>query len=258
MNKASISAVIICLNEQSNIERCLKSLNWVDEVIVYDSGSTDKTIDIAQQYGAKVVQGDWLGFGPSKHKATSLAQNDWILSVDADEEIPQALQAEILSSMRNLSPEIAYRIPRLSYFMSQWIRRGGWFPDYQLRLFNKKNYQWNQEPIHEKVESIHQTQDLVQVHNLNNYFHHYVFKNIDHQVATNNKYSTLQAQKMFTEKKCFSYFHMLTKPYVKFIECYFLKLGLLDGWAGYVIARNAAYSVFMKWVKLKELYDQKK
>lgn len=258
MNKASISAVIICLNEQSNIERCLKSLNWVDEVVVYDSGSVDKTIDIAQQYGAKVVRGEWLGFGPSKHKATALAQNDWILSVDADEEIPEALQREIQNGLQDLSPEVAYRIPRMSYFMGQWIRHGGWFPDYQLRLFNKKKYQWNHEPIHEKVEFLDKAQKTMSVQDLKNYFHHYVFKNIEHQIVTNNKYSTLQAQKMLSDKKSFSYFHLMTKPYVKFIECYFLKLGILDGWAGYVIARNAAYSVFMKWIKLKELYDQKK
>jgi len=257
VNKVSISAVIICLNEQSNIERCLKSLNWVDEIVVYDSGSTDKTVDIAQQYGARVTCGPWLGFGPTKRKATELAQNDWILSVDADEEIPENLYLEIRDKLPLLSPETAFRIPRLSFFMGRWIRHGGWFPDCQLRLFNKKYYQWNSEPIHEKVEIIPSSQAQFRVDVFKNHFHHYVFKNIEHQINTNNKYSTLQSKKMYDDKKFFSYFHFMTKPYVKFYECYFFKLGFLDGWAGYVIARNAAYSVYLKWVKLKELYDEK-
>lgn len=255
MDKVSISAVIICLNEQSNIERCLKSLVWVDEVIVYDSGSTDKTVDIARHMGANVVQGSWLGFGPTKNKATALAKNNWILSVDADEEIPELLQNEIVDSFKILNESTAYKIPRRSFYMNQWIDHGGWYPDYQLRLFNKKHFQWNLEPIHEKIES-HETKAIVPV-SLTNYFHHYVFKNIEHQVQTNNRYSSLQAQKMFNENKGFNVFHFLTKPYVKFIECYFIKLGFLDGWAGYVIARNAAYSVYLKWIKLKELYDHK-
>lgn len=251
-----ISAVIICLNEQTNIERCLNSLSWVDEIVVYDSGSTDKTIDIARKLGAKVIEGKWLGFGPTKHKATELATNDWILSIDADEEVPEKLKNEILTQLSKLDEKSVYKIPRLSFYLRRWIKHGGWYPDYQIRLFNKKNYQWNDAIIHEKVCSLNNLQP--QVKELKCYFNHYVFKNIEHQVQTNNRYSSLQAEKMFADGKAFSCFHFLTKPYVKFIECYFLKLGFLDGWAGYVIARNAAYSVLMKWLKLKELHDVEK
>ncbi len=246
MNTHQLSAVVIVKNEEQNIERCLRSLDWVQEILVYDSGSVDQTVAIAKKMGAKVIEGEWLGFGPTKHKATALAQSDWVLSVDADEEVSVELKNEIQQKWAHLNPEVGYRIPRLSFFLGRWIRYGGWYPDYQLRLFNKKYSQWNQATIHEKVESKHQE-------NMSNVLKHYVFKNIQHQVETNNRYSGLQAQQMNRSGKKFSYFHFLTKPSVKFIECYFWKLGFLDGWAGYVIARSAAYSVFLKWAQLKEM-----
>lgn len=249
-----ISAVIICKNEQNNIEHCLKSLAWVDEVVVYDSGSTDATVDIAQKLGAKVYRGPWLGFGATKHEATKQATFDWILSIDSDEEVPSQLAKEIQDKLSKLDIHQAYKISRLSFYLGRSIKNGGWYPDYQIRLFNRKSYQWNLASIHEKVEPLKgQTE---QIKKFDHDLYHYVFKNIDHQVQTNNRYSTLQAQTMFKNKKSFSYFHLFTKPSVKFVECYFLKRGFLDGWAGYVIARNAAYSAFLKWVKLKELYDQ--
>lgn len=251
-----ISAVIICKNEEANIERCLKSLAWADEVIVYDSGSTDNTISIAQKMGAKVHQGPWLGFGSTKREATNRADHDWIFSVDADEEVPENLKQEILSKLSTLDINFVYKIPRLSFYLQRWIKHGGWYPDFQIRLFNRQTYQWNKASIHEKVQSI--KGDSEQVAQLDNHLHHYVFKNIEDQVQTNNRYSTLQAQTMFENGKSFSYFQLLTKPYVKFFECYFFKLGFLDGWAGYVIARNAAYSALLKWLKLQELYNARK
>ncbi len=251
-----ISAVIICKNEEANIGRCLKSLAWVDEVVVYDSGSIDNTVNIAQKMGAKVYQGTWLGFGATKHAATKRASHDWILSLDSDEEVPDKLKQEIQEKLSTLDPDYIYKIPRLSHYLGSWIKYGGWYPDFQIRLFNRKTHQWNQAEIHERVEPI--AGELEHIAQLDNHLHHYVFKNIEHQVQTNNRYSTLQAQTMFANGKSFSYFHLFTKPYVKFIECYIVKLGFLDGWAGYVIARNAAYSALLKWLKLKELYAHKK
>ncbi len=254
MNASKISAVIICLNEQNHIELCIKSLKWADEVLVYDSGSHDNTVAIAQRLGAKVIQGPWLGFGPTKYKIASLAKNDWILSVDADEVVSEELKVEI--QHLSLNPNNLYKIPRLSFFLGCWVRHGGWYPDYQNRLFNRQFFQWNQAPIHEKVEStqVISVKELRQrTVSLQAELHHFVFQSIDQQVQTNNKYSTLQAEKMFNESKNFSWFKLMTKPFVKFVECYIIKLGFLDGWVGYLIARNASYSVFLKWAKLKEL-----
>lgn len=255
MNK--ISAVVITKNEEKNIERCLKSVCWVDEIIVYDSGSIDQTVELAKKLGAKVFQGEWKGFGSTKKLATEMALNNWILSLDADEEVTLELKSEInLALASKLEPEAVFLIPRLSNYLNCWVRHGGWYPDRQLRLFNKTCHQWNTEPIHEKV--MPQLGKNTIQRSLKSHLNHFVFKNIEHQVETNNRYSTLQAQKMFRENIKMNWFHYLTKPAVKFIECYFFKFGFLDGWVGYLIARNAAYSVFLKWSKLKELYDIKK
>ncbi|MGZ3726718.1 MAG: glycosyltransferase family 2 protein, partial [Pseudobdellovibrio sp.] len=223
---------------------------WVSEVLVYDSGSTDKTVEIAKSLGASVVSGPWLGFGPTKKQAAQTAKNQWILAVDSDEEVSLDLQNEIKAKFNNLQSETAYRLPRLSYFLNRWIRHGGWYPDYQTRLFNKNFSNWNSKDIHEKVEAKHYD-------SFSSCLNHYVFRDIEHQVQTNNKYSSLQAAEMKKNRKSFSWFHFFTKPYVKFIECYFWKLGFLDGWAGFVIARSAAYSVFLKWSKLYELENLK-
>lgn len=259
--KIPISAVLITLNEESNIARCLASLDFVNEVVIYDSGSKDRTLDIAQQMSLfasgrvqlKVIKGEWLGFGPTKNKATALATNPWILSVDADEVISPELKQELLHLP--LQAETSYLIPRRSFYLNRWIDHGGWYPDYQLRFFNKTNWQWDAAPIHEKVVP---AKDSFTKIKLQNPMHHFVFKNIEHQVQTNNRYSTLQAEKMFNEGQAFSWFHFLTKPHVKFIENFYWKLGFLDGWAGFVIAVSSGYSVFLKWAKLKELHNTKK
>ena len=248
MEKLKLSVVIITLNEELNIERCLKSVQWADEILIYDSGSKDKTLQIAKLMGARVVEGPWLGFGPTKNNAAQLAKNDWVLSLDADEEVSALLVNEICNL--SLKKDCVYAIPRLSNYLQRWVRHGGWYPDYQVRLFQRQYYNWNQEIVHEKIEA------KVEV-KLLSCINHYVFKNIEHHIQTNNKYSSLLAQKMFSSGQRFSWFHFFTKPAVKFLECYLLKLGFLDGWVGYFIARGAAYSVFLKWSKLKEMEIKK-
>lgn len=237
--------VVITLNEEKNIRRCLESADFANDIMVLDSYSKDKTKDICLQMGARFEQQEWLGFGLQKKRATELAKNDWVLSLDADECISKELKEEILAKWESLDPKVGYRLPRISYFLKRWIRHGGWYPDYQLRLFHRKYSQWSDQPIHEKVIA-ESSMDF------NNPIQHYVFNSISHQVVTNDKYSTLQMQKMKQEGKSFNWFHFFTKPFVKFVECYVLKLGFLDGMAGFIIAISAAYSVFLKWSKLWE------
>lgn len=244
--KIPVSVVLISLNEQNNIERALKSVSWAEDIVVYDSGSKDQTVDIAKRMGANVIQGEWLGFGQSKNIATSHAKFDWVLSLDCDEEVSLELQNELREKLHNLKPDVVYRMPRLSYYLKKWIRHGGWHPDYQARLFNKKHHNWNKAAIHEKIEAENYENFVSNVN-------HYVFKNIEHQVQTNNRYSSLQAKEMFNAGRKYSCFHFYTKPGVKFLECYFIKLGFLDGWPGFVIAYSAGYSVFLKWAKLREI-----
>lgn len=244
--KLQISVVLISLNEQSNIARAINSVQWAADVVVYDSGSSDQTCEIAKNLGVKLVQGKWLGFGKTKKLATSFAKFDWILSLDCDEEVSDFLKNEIKENFASLKPDCVYKVPRLSFYLGRNIKHGGWYPDYQARLFNKNIHNWNEVDVHEKVEA--KTYEY-----LRSDLNHYVFNNIEHQVQTNNRYSSLQAKEMFSAGKNFSWFHFLTKPFVKFIECYFWKMGFLDGWPGFVIAYSAGYSVFLKWAKLQEL-----
>lgn len=244
--KIPISVVLVSLNEQKNITRALNSVSWAADVVVYDSGSTDQTIKIAQELGATVIEGKWLGFGKTKKLATEYAKYDWIFSLDCDEEVSAALQQELHEKLSVLKPECVYKVPRLSFYLGRHIKHGGWYPDYQARVFNKKMHNWNEAVIHEKVEA-------QSYEKLRSDLNHYVFRNIEHHVQTNNRYSSLQAEEMFKKGKKFSWFHFFTKPSVKFIECYLTKLGFLDAWPGYVIARSAGYSVFLKWSKLREL-----
>ncbi|OFZ29716.1 MAG: hypothetical protein A2622_10875 [Bdellovibrionales bacterium RIFCSPHIGHO2_01_FULL_40_29] len=244
VKKMNLSVVIVALNEESNIERCIKSVQWASEILVYDSGSKDSTVAIAQKLGAKVITGPWLGFGPTKNEAANMATYDWILSLDADEEVSPKLANEIVKI--DLNENVAYQIPRLSFYLKHWVRHGGWYPDYQVRLFHRGFSHWSLDLVHESVKAKFYVK-------LANHLNHYVFKNIEHHIQTNNRYSGLLAQKLFEQGKRFSWFHFFVKPWVKFIECYFIKLGFLDGWVGFFIACGAAYSVLLKWAKLREL-----
>lgn len=246
MEKLPLSLVVITKNEESNIRRCLESVPFAGEILVMDSFSTDKTCEVAQSMGAKVLQEAWKGYGPQKKRATELAKYDWILSLDADEALSPDLRSEILQKFSQLDPQVGYECPRLSYHLGRWIRYGGWHPDLQLRLFNRLHSQWPQSQLHERVQAL-RTQRMS--HNIL----HWVFDNFSDQVNTNDRYSTLQAEEMFRKGQKFSIFSLIFKPHSKFIELYFLKRGILDGLPGFLIAVSAAYSAFSKWAKLWEL-----
>ncbi len=246
MTKLPLSLVVITLNEESKIERCLKSVPFASELVVVDSFSQDKTVEVAQKCGARVVQEKWRGFGPQKAFATEIATHDWVLSLDADEALSPELAQEIYEKFSRLNPQAGYRLPRLSYHLGRWIRHGGWYPDYQMRLFNKKHSQWNTEPLHEKVV-------VQKVETLKNNLLHWVFSGISDQVKTNDRYSTLGAEQVIKSGKKFSYAKLLLKPFSKFVETYFWKLGFLDGLPGFIISIGAAYSMFLRWAKIWEM-----
>lgn len=244
--KLPLSLVVITKNEESNIRRCLGSVPFASEFLVVDSFSTDKTCEVAQSLGAKVVQESWKGYGPQKKRATELARYDWILSLDADEALSPELQGEIQQKFDKLDPSVGYEFPRLSFHLGRWIHFGGWHPDWQLRLFNRQFSQWPDSQLHERVQS-------KSTQRLNHNILHWVFESFSDQVHTNDRYSTLQAQQMFDQGRRFSIVSLIFKPYSKFIELYFFKRGFLDGLAGFMIAVSAGYSAFSKWAKLWEL-----
>lgn len=244
--KLPLSLVVITLNEESNVKSCIDSVPFASDIVILDSFSKDKTKEIVQALGARFFEQSWLGFGPQKNKAVELATYDWVLSLDADERLSPELQAEILQQFETLNEQKGYMLPRISFYLGRWIRYGGWYPDYQLRLFNRKFSKWDHAGIHEKVVAPHTSK-------FKNPIQHYVFDSISHQVVTNDKYSSLQAQYLFKEKKNkFSVFNLVTKPWVKFVENYFYKRGFLDGLPGFIIAVGSAYSVFLKYAKIWE------
>ncbi|MDG0817316.1 glycosyltransferase family 2 protein [Bdellovibrio sp. PAP01] len=251
VTKLPISLVIIALNEEAHIERCIRSAPFADDIVVVDSFSTDRTVEISKQCGARVFQEKWKGFGPQKAFATSQAKNSWVISLDADEALSPELAAEIIEVFTSLDPETGYLFPRKSYHLGRWIGHGGWYPDYQLRLFNKDKSQWNSAALHEKVEvkaRVAMKAPLL----------HWVFDDLSDQVITNDRYSTLGAQQLHEAGKKFSYFKLVTKPMSKFIETYFFKRGFMDGTAGFIISVGAAYSIFLRFAKLWELQRVRK
>lgn len=242
-----VAAVIITRDEAANIGRCLASLGFCDEVIVVDSGSSDDTIAIAKAHGAKVFQKEWLGYGPQKNFANSLTRCEWVLSLDADEEVTPELRQEIVRTIAASDAKAAYSVPRRTIHSGRWIRHGGWYPNRVVRLFRKDLGRWTDSPVHERWECSGETGDLVC--DLN----HYSFRDIADQVSRNNVYSTLGARKLREEGGKFTVWKLLVKPVSKFIETYVIKRGFLDGYRGFFISVSAAYSVFLKWAKLWEV-----
>jgi glycosyltransferase involved in cell wall biosynthesis len=244
--KLPLSLVVITLNEEANLERCLKSVPFASDIVVVDSFSTDRTVEIAQKMGANVVAEKWRGYGPQKALAVSHAKFDWVLSLDADEALSPQLQEEILAKFAGFQEEVGYETPRLSWHLGRWILHGGWYPDYQLRLFHRLHSKWSDATLHEKVEVKSKVR-------LEHPILHWVFDNLSDQVVTNDKYSSLGAANLARDGKRFSLFKLLFKPGTKFLECYLMKLGFLDGLPGFMIAVSAGYSIFLRHAKLWEL-----
>jgi glycosyltransferase involved in cell wall biosynthesis len=248
MRSIVISVCIICFNEEQNIRRCLDSCTWADEIIVVDSMSQDKTVTIAREYTDMVYQKAWPGYLEQKSFALSKANGVWILSLDADEEISAYLRDEILTEIRKTEAKDGYRIPRRSFYQGRWINHSGFYPDKQLRLFRSAKGRWTGGRVHEKVE-IRGT-----VGELKSDILHYPYRGIiSGQLQTVNSFSSLIAQDMHESGKQYRLSLLLLHPVFKFLEVYVLKLGFLDGFAGFVISVTSAYAIFVRYVKLREL-----
>ena len=248
--KMPLSLAIICLNEAANIERCIRSVPFVDDIVVLDSGSTDGTGEIARKLGARVFDEDWRGFRDQKRRATELCKNDWVISLDADEALSEAAAREVRELVANrdaLEGFDGYEFPRLTWNLGRWIRHGGWYPDRQLRLYNRKRSQWEGgQHVHERVQA-------AKVGKIGEPILHWPFPTLAEQIQTNNRYSSLGARELQAKGARFSLAKLIFKPWSKFMETYVLKRGFMDGLAGFVVAVGAAYSVFLKFAKLWEL-----
>jgi len=235
MGTNKLSVVIISYNEEAYISDAVKSALFADEVLVLDSGSTDNTCLIVEELGIKVAQQSWLGFGPQKNKAVSLAKNDWVFILDSDERITDELENEILKVLENPKND-GYFVPRLNNFWGNTIKTCGLYPDYSIRLFNRKKAKFNDVPVHESVQLKENTGYL------ENDMIHLAYKSIDEFIIKQNRYSTLHHKKR-------DMFKALLNPYWTFIKLFFLKKGFLDGWNGFVISKLYAQYTFWKYVK---------
>lgn len=243
--KHKLSLVIITLNEEKNIERCIRSVPFADDIVVVDSGSRDRTLEIAKSLGARTFHEDWQGFYKQKTKATELAQHHLVLSLDADEALTESSQKEVLALLNQDTLSDAYEFPRLTYHLGQWLYHGGNYPDAQIRLYDRRKTKWLNAQVHERV--LCDTKTRMQHPIL-----HWPFSELADQVTTINRYSALRAVDFESKGKRFSAFSMFTKMISKFIEAYFLKQGFRDGVPGLIGAVNTSYATFLRWAKLYE------
>ncbi len=251
-----ISAVIIAFNEEGKIAEAIESVGWADEILVVDSESSDRTREISEQTGAKVLVNKWQGFSRQKQFAADSAAHDWIFSLDADERVSSELRTEILR-LKDLPPTSladGYRIPRLSFYMNRPIRHGGWYPDWQLRFFRREGGKWKNVLIHESFEMAANSR----VGKLNGDILHFSVEDISHHHRMiGSRYAPLAARQMFERGRRASVLKIFTAGATAFLQTYLLKLGFLDGLAGFTIARFAAHHAFLKYLLLWELQEQK-
>jgi len=250
----SISVVIITYNEEANIGRCLDSVMVLaDEIIVLDAYSTDRTVEIAKSRGAMVKQGYFLGYIQQKNAAVSLASHDYVLSLDADEVPDKTLVESILHAKNNFIAD-AYSMNRCTNYCGKYVRNGTWYPDKKVRLFNKHVARWGGINPHDKIE-LTGTNNRIQ--HLKGDILHYSFPTIDKHLEKNNKYSTIAAQAMHSRGKKSSWFKIIVNPFWAFVHGYFIRLGFLDGFYGFVISINTAHGTFLKYIKLYHLQHTK-
>ncbi len=253
MKRPAISACIITYNEEKNIRECLESLKWVEEIIVVDSMSNDFTVPICREYTDSVIQKTWEGHVKQKNFAVAQARNDWVLCLDADERVTPELKQEIENSLSEDSDRFdGYYCSRHSYYLGRWINHGGWYPDYKLRLFKKSRGKWGGKDPHDKVILEGPTKYL------KGELHHFVYRNLSHQLQTVDNFSTITAQGLDSEGDGFTVLKLLSRPPLKFLGTYFLKRGFLDGIPGLIISVVSSFYVFLRYAKLWEKQSQEK
>ena len=242
-----VTATVITRNEADHIAAALQSVSWADEIVVVDSGSTDGTVAIARQQAARVEVRDWPGYSAQKNYAAGIASNDWILSLDADERVTPELAAEIRALLAGGPAARGYRMPRVAWYLGRWIRSTDWYPDYQLRLYDRRAGQWNGRRVHESVE-LQGTPGQLR-HELQ----HYAYRDLSHHLATIDRYTTLAAEQWLAEGRTTNGLELLVHPRLAFVRNYLLRGGFRDGEPGLLISKLNSYYVFLKLAKLWEL-----
>jgi len=242
-----ISATIITCDEERNIARAIESLRCCDEIVVLDSGSTDRTVEIATKLGARVIESPWLGYAKQKNLAADKAAHDWVLSLDADEALSEALEAEIWRLKKNGPQFDAYTMPRMAQYLGRWILHSGWYPDRKVRLYDRRKAGWVGEFVHESVE-VHGPLGHLE----SNLLHH-TCESISEHLRTLDRYTTLAAQEVVARRRRVGWSNLLLEPIWMFWRTYVWQLGFLDGLEGLTIAYMAATYTFLKYAKARNM-----
>jgi glycosyltransferase involved in cell wall biosynthesis len=242
-----ISAAIITFNEERNISRAIESLRCCDEIVVVDSGSNDRTVELAMKLGARVIDSNWRGYSGQKNYASEQCQNDWILSLDADEALSEALEAEIWQIKKNGPQFDAYTMPRLAQYLGRWILHSGWYPDRKVRLFDRRRAKWVGNYVHESV--------LVDgsIGHLNSNLLHFTCNSLSEHLKTMDRYTTLAAEQLVSQKTPIGWMELAVDPPWTFLKTYLFQRGFLDGVEGLAIAYMAALYNFLKYAKAKNM-----
>lgn len=243
-----ISACVMTFNEEQNIRRCLESLTWCDEIIVLDSFSTDNTVPICREYTARVHQHEWLGYISQRNLVKDMATHDWVLFLDADEEVSPQLREALIKRFENRPKGcVGFEFPRLVFYLGKWIRHGTWYPDYKIRLFLKEMGRSGGVEPHDTVQldgpSIRLREPIW----------HYTYKDVADHVNTMNRFSSISAQTMHDCGRHFRWMDLLFRPAWRFFKGFVFRNGWLDGWRGFMIDLINAFGVAMKYIKLREL-----
>lgn len=241
---ATVSAVVIAKNEEAVIGRCLESLAWTHEIIVVDSGSSDRTVEICRAAGAKVHSADWQGPATQRNRGIDHACGDWVLALDADEWVPDALRREIEDLTRASPAAVAYRIPRLSSYCGRFMRHGGWWPDYVSRLFRRGAARFGGGIVHDHLMA------EGPVGRLRNHLMHAPFADLEKVLEKMNAYSTWGAQRMHEEGSRAGLARAVLHAAWTFFRTYVLRAGFLDGREGFMLAVSNAEGTYYKYVKL--------
>lgn len=248
-----LSVAIITLNAASQLEACLQSARFADEIVVVDSGSTDGTQALAERHGARVIQQDWLGFGPQKQFAVEAARHDWVLSLDADERVTPALQMAIESALEigqnsalTAAAPHAYRFPRCNRFLGRYLKHGEGYPDWSLRLFNRRHARWSDDAVHEKVVSDGTIGTLA------GDLLHDSAESLSSYLTKQNRYTSLAADMALAAGKRSSVGRVALSPLVRFVKFYFVRQGFRDGLPGFVHIAIGCFNSMIKYAKMLE------
>lgn len=248
---APLSACVITYNEQERIAACLQSLRWCDDIVVVDSRSTDATGEIAHRLGARVIEADWRGYAAQKDFAVAQAQYDWVLCVDADEVVSPALSGEIGALRQAGFPGASgWQIARRTWYLGNWIRHGTWYPDWSLRLFDRRRGGWQPHPLYDVHERVVLEGSCAR---LRGELLHFPYEDLSAHLRTIDRYTTLMATGLHAHGRRATAARLVGDPAWEYFRSLILKRGFLDGWRGWLVAALHAHYVRMKYAKLKAL-----